>query len=105
MTLAAGDAFAGLLAVWPDMHFATERLSFGDGFFVHQYVFSGTLAARMPFGVLVARPTDTPISVTGVDVITLTTGLVRRKDTYLDIGDAQRQLGLFGDEPAAEHAR
>ncbi|SFQ69530.1 SnoaL-like domain-containing protein [Amycolatopsis arida] len=93
-------AFAGLLGVWPDIHFRPERLSFGAGLVVHQCVISGTLAAPMPFGAWVAQPTGERIQFTGVDVITVADGLVHRKDTYLDIAAAQHQLGLF-DEPAA----
>lgn len=96
---AVREAFAGFLALWPDIHFGSERLHIGDGFFVHHCTVTGTLAAPLPFGSLVAQPTGSPIGFTGVDVITVEDGLVRRKDTYLDIAAAQQRLGVLG-EPA-----
>ncbi|MBA0125849.1 nuclear transport factor 2 family protein [Haloechinothrix sp. YIM 98757] len=92
---AVREAFAGLIGAWPDIHFATEQLSYGTGFFVHRYVMSGTLACPMPFGALIAYPTGDGISLTGADVITVVAGKVHRKDTYLDIASAQQQLGLL----------
>jgi hypothetical protein len=92
---AVREGFAGLLALWPDIAFATDRLVFGDGFFVHQYVVTGTLAAPMPFGAALAHPTGTSVHFTGVDVITAAGALVHRKETYLDTAGAAARLGLF----------
>lgn len=92
-------AFAGLLALWPDLHFETERIDVGAAFFTHQCLITGTLAGPMPFGAHVAQPTGRGIRFTGVDVITVAGGLVHRKDTYLDIAAAQHQLGIL-DAPA-----
>lgn len=90
--------FAGLLQLWPDIRFDTRRLTLGDGFFVNQYVLTATLAAPLPFGKLLAQPTGEPVSLGGVDVITVVGGLVHRKDTYLDIAAGQQQLGVL-DQP------
>lgn len=102
---AVREAFASLIAAWPDIHFATEQLGYGAGFFVHRYVMSGTLACPMPFGALVAHPTGDGISLTGADVITVVAGNVRRKDTYLDIASAQQQLGLLDERPGPAQVR
>ncbi|GAB3984728.1 hypothetical protein GCM10029978_095190 [Actinoallomurus acanthiterrae] len=89
------EVFAGLLAFWPDIHFATDRLSLGDGFFVHQCSITATLAAPLPLDGLVLQPTGKPIRFSGVDVISVAGGLVHRKETYLDIAAAMQQLGAL----------
>ncbi|MHA6625342.1 nuclear transport factor 2 family protein [Pseudonocardia sichuanensis] len=98
---AVRDGFAGLLALWPDIAFQTDRLVPGDGFFVHQYVVTGTLAAPMPFGSALARPTGSAVHFSGVDVITLSGELVHRKETYLDTAGAAARLGVFDGAGAA----
>ncbi|GAA4639574.1 hypothetical protein GCM10023196_101700 [Actinoallomurus vinaceus] len=89
------EVFAGLLTLWPDIHFATERLSVGDGFFVHQCSITATLAAPLPLDGLTLHPTEKPIRFSGVDVISMTGRLVHRKETYLDIAAAMQQLGAL----------
>ena len=88
-------AFAGLFAAWPDIHFATNRLYTVGELIVHEYTITATLAVPFPLGSQVAQPTGQPISFRGVDVIPTSDGLVVRKDTYLDLVDAQAQLGLL----------
>ena len=89
------EAFAGLFAAWPDIHFDTDRLYTISELLVHEYTITATLAVPFPIGGLVAEPTGAPISFRGVDVIPMEGGLVKRKDTYLDLVAAQQQLGLL----------
>ncbi|WP_219415648.1 nuclear transport factor 2 family protein [Pseudonocardia nigra] len=98
---AVRDGFAGLLALWPDIFFSTDALVLGGGFFVHQYVITGTLAAPMPFGAALAHPTGTAVRFAGVDVITVCGERVHRKETYLDTAGAAARLGLFDAVGAA----
>jgi steroid delta-isomerase-like uncharacterized protein len=89
------EAFAGIFTAWPDIHFATDRLYAIGELFVHEYTITATLAVPFPIGSLVAEPSGKPISFRGVDVIPTEGGLVKRKDTYLDLVAAQQQLGLL----------
>jgi steroid delta-isomerase-like uncharacterized protein len=92
---AVREAFEGIVAVWPDIHFATRRLYACEGLFVHEYTISATLAQPLPLGGIVVQPTGEKVEFDGVDVIAVEDGLVKRKDTYLDLVAAQRQFGLL----------
>lgn len=89
------EAFAAIFATWPDIHFATDRLYTGEALFVHEYTITATLAQPLPIGGLLAEPSERPISFRGVDVVPVADGLVKRKDTYLDLVAALDQLGLL----------
>lgn len=98
---AVRESFAGILALWPDIAFGTERLVLGGDFFVHQYVVTGTLAAPMPFGAALARPSGAAVHFAGIDVITVRAEQVHRKETYLDTAGAAARLGVFDGLEAA----
>lgn len=87
--------FAGLLSAWPDIHFTAGTKQFGPGFLTHRYQVTATLAAPLPLGRLIIEPNGTPVSFTGLDIITYRTGLVHHKETYLDIAHAMVQLGAL----------
>ncbi|WP_433473891.1 nuclear transport factor 2 family protein [Spirillospora sp. CA-142024] len=89
------EVFAGLLALWPDIHFATDRISVGPDFFVHQCSITTTLAAPLPLGGSVLQPTGKPMRFSGVDVIGMSGKLVHRKETYLDVAAAMQELGAL----------
>jgi steroid delta-isomerase-like uncharacterized protein len=89
------EAFAAIFAAWPDIHFATDRLYAHGPLFVNEYTITATLAEPFSLGGLVAEPTGRPVAFRGVDVIPVADGLVRRKDTYLDLVAVQQQLGLL----------
>jgi steroid delta-isomerase-like uncharacterized protein len=86
--------FAFFFAAFPDLHFATERLTVREDLFVHEFTITGTLAQPFPIAGLVAEPTGERIAFAGVDVIPCARGAVLRKDTYLDSVAFQRGLGL-----------
>ncbi|MBA2256661.1 MAG: nuclear transport factor 2 family protein [Thermoleophilaceae bacterium] len=89
------QAFTGIFAMWPDIHFETRRLYSGENLFVHEYTITATLAQPLPLGEMLIQPTGNPVQFNGVDVISIEDGLVQRKDTYLDLVAAQRQFGLL----------
>jgi hypothetical protein len=86
--------FSAIFAAWPDLHFATVRLTVAPDLFVHEFTISGTLAAPWPVGDEVAQPSGRHIAFPGVDVIRCTQGKVLRKDTYLDAVALRAGLGL-----------
>jgi SnoaL-like domain len=71
---------AALLAQVPDLHFEHKRVYVGPGHLTLEYDMSGTVG-------------DSPFVCDGVDVIAVRDGLVARKDTYLDLGALERQIG------------
>lgn len=89
------EAFMAIFAVWPDIHFATDRLYINDSLFVHEYTITATLGQPLPVGELIVEPNGQPISFRGADVIPVRKGQVARKDTYLDLVAALNQLGLL----------
>ncbi len=93
---AVREQFAYFFAAWPDLHFATQRLTVRDELFVHEFTITGTLALPFPVGAQVAQPEPDrgPIAYPGVDVIPCPAGRVARKDTYLDTEALRRGLGL-----------
>ena len=92
--------FGYFFAAFPDLHFATTRLTVRDDLFVHEFVITGTLAEPFPVGGEVARPGTPKASFAGVDVIPCRDGRVVRKDTYLD-GIALRAALLPDTETAS----
>ncbi|UTI65167.1 nuclear transport factor 2 family protein [Paraconexibacter antarcticus] len=73
-------AIAEGFAQVPDLAFTMRRAHLGAEHFVSEYVISGTLAGAH-------------FESEGIDVFTLTGGLIARKDTYIDWLSVQRQLG------------
>jgi steroid delta-isomerase-like uncharacterized protein len=80
---AVRQAFADLLAQFPDLAFAAVSARTGPDFWVAEWRMSGTLAG-----------TDTRFEVDLVDVVTVEDGLVKSKDSYIDAVSLQAQLGL-----------
>jgi steroid delta-isomerase-like uncharacterized protein len=90
---AVREAFAGYLALLPDINFAERALHVGEDFWVLESVMSGTVEGAIEvegetFGDRGAR-----VEVDCVDVIEVRDGLVASKQTYLDSRELQRQLG------------
>ena len=93
---AVREAFAGYIAMMPDMSFAERSLRLGEDHWVLESTMSGTVEQSIEvegerFGTAGAR-----VEVPCVDVIEVRDGLVASKHTYLDTLEMQRQLG--GDQ-------
>jgi steroid delta-isomerase-like uncharacterized protein len=91
---AVRDAFAGYIAMLPDINFAERALHIGDDHWVLESAMSGTVEQAIEvegeqFGARGAR-----VEVDCVDVIEVRDGLVASKHTYLDSGAMQDQLGV-----------
>ena len=80
---AVRQAFADLLAQFPDLAFEQVSLIIGSDFWVVDWKMSGTVAA-----------TGVSFDVDLLDRITVEAGLVKTKDSYLDAVSMQSQLGL-----------
>jgi steroid delta-isomerase-like uncharacterized protein len=99
---AVREAFAGYLALLPDINFAERSLHMGDDHWVLESIMSGTVAQSIevegvdPAAVFVAAVKDQSgahVEVDCVDVIEVRDGLVASKQTYIDSLAMQRQLG------------
>jgi len=80
---AVRQAFADLLAQFPDLAFDTVSLRTGPDFWVVEWRMTGTLAG-----------TDSAFEVDLVDVVTVEDGMVKSKDSYIDAVAMQAQLGM-----------
>jgi steroid delta-isomerase-like uncharacterized protein len=80
---AVRQAFADLLAQFPDLAFEQVSLIIGSDFWVVEWKMSGAVAA-----------TGVSFDVDLLDRITVEAGLVKTKDSYLDAVSMQSQLGL-----------
>jgi steroid delta-isomerase-like uncharacterized protein len=80
---AVRQAFADLLAQFPDLAFEQVSLRKGSDFWVVEWRMSGTLAG-----------TDSAFEVDLVDLITVEDGLVKSKDSYIDAVSLQAQLQM-----------
>jgi taurine dehydrogenase small subunit len=90
---AVREAFAGYIAMMPDINFAERALHVGENHWVFESTMSGTVEQSIEvdgesFGDRGAR-----VEVPCVDVIEVRDGLVASKHTYLDSMSMQRQLG------------
>ncbi len=90
---AVREAFAGYIAMMPDIEFAERALHVGEDHWVLESTMSGTVEQAIDvegesFGRRGAR-----VEVPCVDVIEVRGGLVTSKHTYLDSLGMQRQLG------------
>jgi steroid delta-isomerase-like uncharacterized protein len=90
---AVREAFAGYIAMMPDIHFAEQALQLGDDHWVLESIMSGTVDQSIEvdgesFGDRGAR-----VEVPCVDVIKVRDGLIASKHTYIDSLTMQRQLG------------
>ena len=87
------EAFAGYIAMMPDINFAERALHVGEDHWVLESTMSGTVEQSIEvegesFGTRGSR-----VEVPCVDVIEVRDGLVAGKHTYLDTLTMQRQLG------------
>ena len=80
---AVRQAFADLLAQFPDLAFTQVSLRTGPDFWVVEWKMNGTLAG-----------TDAGFEVDLIDLITVEDGLVKSKDSYIDAVSMQAQLGM-----------
>ena len=90
---AVREAFAGYIAMMPDIHFAERALHIGEDHWVLESTMSGTVERAIEvegesFGAGGGR-----IEVPCVDVIKVRDGLIASKHTYIDSITMQRQLG------------
>jgi steroid delta-isomerase-like uncharacterized protein len=93
---AVREAFAGYIAMMPDINFAERSLQLGDDHWVLESTMSGTVDQTVEvdgesFGASGAR-----VEVPCVDVIKVRNGLIASKHTYIDSLTMQRQLGGEG---------
>jgi steroid delta-isomerase-like uncharacterized protein len=79
---AVRQAFADLLALFPDLGFQPVSLRVGSDFWVAEWRMTGTAAVS-----------GAKVEVDLVDVITVKGGLVASKDSYVDAVALQAQLG------------
>jgi steroid delta-isomerase-like uncharacterized protein len=87
------EAFAGYLALLPDINFAERSLHVGDDHWVLESVMSGTVAQPIEVEGEALGESGTRVEVECVDVIEVRDGLVSSKQTYIDSLAMQRQLG------------
>jgi len=90
---AVREAFAGYLALLPDINFAERALRIGEDHWVAESTMTGTLAGSLELEGERLGSSGTRVEVACVDVIEVRDGLVARKHTYLDTLAMQRQLG------------
>jgi steroid delta-isomerase-like uncharacterized protein len=93
---AVREAFAGYIAMMPDINFHERSLHVGEDHWVSESTMTGTVEQAIEvegesFGTRGAR-----VEVPCVDVIEVRDGLVASKHTYLDTLEMRRQLG--GDQ-------
>jgi steroid delta-isomerase-like uncharacterized protein len=93
---AVREAFAGYIAMMPDINFAERSLQVGEDHWVLESTMSGTVDQSIEvdgesFGSSGAR-----VEVPCVDVIKVRDGLIASKHTYIDSLAMQRQLGGQG---------
>jgi hypothetical protein len=84
-------AITAMFAQAPDLQFASTRVHLGADHLVFEYVMSGTADGS-------------PFACDGVDVIAVADGLVRRKDTYLDLSVYLGLQAPNGDRQPSEAA-
>jgi steroid delta-isomerase-like uncharacterized protein len=89
---AVRGAFAGYLALLPDINFAKRSLHLGDDHWVLESTLTGTAAQAIEVEGQAHGQSGARIEVDCVDVIEVRDGLVSSKQTYLDSLTMQRQL-------------
>ena len=89
---AVREAFAGYLALLPDINFAERALHVGDDHWVLESVMSGTVAQPIEVEGEEIGNEGTRVEVDCVDVIEVRDGQVASKQTYIDSLAMQRQL-------------
>ena len=87
------EAFAGYLALLPDINFAERALHVGDDHWVLESTMTGTAAQAIEVEGEALGTSGASVEVDCVDVIEVRDGLVASKQTYIDSLAMQRQLG------------
>jgi steroid delta-isomerase-like uncharacterized protein len=90
---AVREAFAGYLALLPDINFAKRSLHVGEDHWVLESTMTGTVAEPIEVEGESLGDQGGKVEVACVDVIEVRDGLVVSKQTYLDSMAMQRQLG------------
>jgi steroid delta-isomerase-like uncharacterized protein len=90
---AVREAFAGYIAMMPDINFAERSLHVGEDHWVLESTMSGTVEQAIEVEGESMGERGARIEVDCVDVIEVRDGLVASKHTYLDSMAMQRQLG------------
>jgi taurine dehydrogenase small subunit len=90
---AVREAFAGYIAMMPDIHFAERSLQLGQDHWVLESTMSGTIEQAIEVDGEELGVRGAQIQVPCVDVIQVRDGLIASKHTYLDSITMQRQLG------------
>jgi taurine dehydrogenase small subunit len=90
---AVREAFAGYLALLPDINFAERSLHVGEDHWVLESTMSGTVAQPIEVEGESLGDQGARVEVPCVDVIEVRDGLVASKQTYLDSRAMQDQLG------------
>ena len=105
---AVREAFAGYLALLPDINFEERALHIGEDFWVLESSMSGTVEGAIEVEGESLGDRGARVEVDCVDVIEVRDGLVASKQTYLDSRELQRQLGVSDgdrDPERNEHQR
>jgi taurine dehydrogenase small subunit len=90
---AVREAFAGYIAMMPDINFAERALHIGGDHWVLESTMSGTVEQAIEVEGESFGTSGTRVEVPCVDVIQVRDGLIASKHTYLDSITMQRQLG------------
>jgi steroid delta-isomerase-like uncharacterized protein len=90
---AVREAFAGYIALLPDINFAERALHVGENHWVLESTMSGTVAGSIQVEGEALGAHGARVEVDCVDVIEVREGRVASKQTYLDSLAMQRQLG------------
>jgi steroid delta-isomerase-like uncharacterized protein len=90
---AVREAFAGYIALMPDINFAQRSLRAGEDHWVLESTMTGTVEGSLEVDGESVGEQGKRVEVPCVDVIEVRDGLVASKDTYLDSLAMQRQLG------------
>jgi steroid delta-isomerase-like uncharacterized protein len=89
---AVREAFAGYIAMMPDINFAERALHLGEDHWVLESTMSGTVEQAIEVDGEQLGTRGARVEVDCVDVIEVRDGLVASKHTYLDSMAMQRQL-------------
>jgi steroid delta-isomerase-like uncharacterized protein len=89
---AVREAFAGYIALLPDINFAERALHVGDDHWVLESTMTGTVAGSVEIEGESLGKQGARVEVDCVDVIDVRDGLVASKQTYIDSLAMQRQL-------------
>jgi steroid delta-isomerase-like uncharacterized protein len=90
---AVREAFAGYIAMMPDINFAERALHLGEDHWVLESTMTGTVEQAIEVEDESFGGSGGRVEVPCVDVIEVRDGLVASKHTYLDTLAMQRQLG------------